>query len=78
MNIQTKFNVGDTVWPVLTLDNKFFLVGFPIGISHLTVSESGISYYMDYRSTGWDEKYLFPTESEAEAECIKRNGGKGE
>ena len=85
VKIETKYNIGDKVWPI-DIESKFSRrCGVQPGAlwvsnSSFAISSIGISVgeylkikYWDDDGTWWWGENVFPTEAEAQAECVRRN-----
>mgnify|MGYP007001763739 CR=1 FL=1 len=79
MKIETKFDVGDEVWVVERsyAENKYYANSSIIWMLNINVyvkEKANIGYCLrDYYGRCFYDNELFPTEDEAEFECIRLN-----
>ena len=78
MEIKTKFNVGETIYPIsFDIDKlKWFVEPYTLELSvdRICILDTGICY--DTYFKWFAEEDCFATEAEAQAECDRRNNGK--
>lgn len=72
MKIETKFNIGETIYPISVDICGRWSVDKPFEIQIIEITISGIKYWNVgfYR---FPENCCFATEKKAQAECNRRN-----